>query len=99
MQLPADLRLALLELTHLLDSLARRPLPMDENAARELARFNIVVLLTLSKARDLLDDRPIAASYDLRPPVEFPTGNWRERLHLRAQARAEFVQHVRRPHP
>lgn len=103
MPIPTDLRLALLELTNLLDTLVRRPLPHDALVARDIARFNATVLLTLSRAREVLDapDEP-AFSYDIDPPEGMlPPTDILHRLQARADARSQAEPSFapRRPRP
>lgn len=89
MPVPVDLRLSLLELTHLLDRLIRhhrsRPLPpLGHLDNHELDRFCTVADLTLSQARAVLDFSDMAeAMPDLHAPVYTPPWMLGHRIHAR----------------
>jgi hypothetical protein len=95
---PTDLRLSLLELTHVLDRLLRlyRSRPWRELEPvyePELSRLSTVADLTLAQVRGLLDQGEGAAfEYELKPPFHAPP---RDSLLYRVNLRRRHLE--RRP--
>ena len=102
MMLSPDMRLALLELTHLLEKLARCPRPafldiLDPVDAESCTRMDAIVMLTLTQARALLDSGD-AAPIEAHPAKMLPSAGLGHLIHARHLARASKDPFsVRRP--